>query len=99
MTKKKLTERQVRWAKTLAGFNFRMEHRPGLLAKVPDALSRREQDLLQDVGDDRLAERERTLLPEEVWTNVGMDPVDVRCALPVADENETPFADGNLQRL
>ena len=99
MTKKKLTERQVRWAQTLAGFNFRMEHRPGSLAKVPDALSRREQDLPQDVGDDRLAERERTLLPEEVWTNVGMDPVDVRCALPVADENETPFADGNLQRL
>ena len=30
---------------------------------------------------------------------MGIDPVDVKCAMLVADENETPFADGNLQRL
>ena len=61
--KKILTERQVRWSEFLSQFNFRLSHRPGKDAIVPDALSRREQDLPKDQNDSRLVERQRTLLP------------------------------------
>jgi hypothetical protein len=46
--KRQLTERQVRWAEKLARYNFSMTYRPGKQGVVPDALSRREQDLLAD---------------------------------------------------
>lgn len=96
MTKKKLSERQVRWSQTLAPFDFRIEHRPGTLARAPDALSRREQDLPQDVGDDRVAERERVLLPESSWKRVTVNCNQMGEAPTAA---ETPFKDGNLARL
>ena len=67
--KKILTERQVRWSEFLSQFNFRLSHRPGKDAIVPDALSRREQDLPKDQNDSRLVERQRTLLPGTLWAN------------------------------
>jgi hypothetical protein len=45
MTKKSLNERQVRWSEFLSQFKFTLEHRPGTQTTVPDALSRREQDI------------------------------------------------------
>jgi len=42
MKKQRLTKRQVRWALELSELEFTMTHRPGKLATVPDALSRRD---------------------------------------------------------
>ena len=42
MSSKVLTRRQARWAEYLAEFNFVITYRPGKLAIVPDALSRRD---------------------------------------------------------
>ena len=41
MTTKKLNRRQVRWAETLAQFDFKITHRAGTLNRAADALSRR----------------------------------------------------------
>jgi hypothetical protein len=41
MTTKKLNRRQVRWAETLAQFDFKITHRAGSLNGAADALSRR----------------------------------------------------------
>ena len=66
---KKLTERQVRWSEFLSQFNFQLSHRPGKEATVPDALSRREQDVPQDECDSRLTERQKVVLPPTYWAN------------------------------
>ncbi|KJZ69971.1 hypothetical protein HIM_10642 [Hirsutella minnesotensis 3608] len=55
--KQQLSERQARWAETLSRYNFTIKHRPGKEAVVPDALSRREQDMPHSAEDDRLRGR------------------------------------------
>ena len=55
-TTRKLSERQVRWAELLSQFDFEITYRPGKQAVVPDALSRRDQDMPID-GDSRLERR------------------------------------------
>ena len=55
--KQQLSERQIRWAEVLARYNFKMTYRPGKEAVVPDALSRRDQDMPADEFDERLAGR------------------------------------------
>jgi len=55
--KQQLSERQVRWAEVLARYNFKITYRPGKEAVVPDALSRRDQDMPADEFDERLAGR------------------------------------------
>lgn len=41
---REMSERQARWAETLALFNFHLRYRPGTQAERPDALSRRYPD-------------------------------------------------------
>lgn len=60
--KRQLSERQVRWAEILARYNFTLKYRPGKEAPVPDALSRREQDMPLTPQDDRLMGRSFQLL-------------------------------------
>ena len=55
--KRQLSKRQVRWAEILARHNFTLKYRPGKQAVVPDALSRREQDMPQSTEDERLTGR------------------------------------------
>ena len=74
MTKRALTERQMRWAQTLSRYNFRLDHRPSRKCVVPDALSRREQDMPKDASDDRITERNQVLLPESLWISIGWYP-------------------------
>ncbi|MGC0591399.1 Ty3/Gypsy family RNase HI domain-containing protein, partial [Salmonella enterica] len=57
MKKQQLSERQARWAETLSRYNFVIQYRPGKLATIPDALSRREQDMPENASDERLRER------------------------------------------
>jgi transposase InsO family protein len=41
---REVSERQMRWAETLAEYSYQLQYRPGKHAVLPDALSRREQD-------------------------------------------------------
>lgn len=87
--KKSLNERQVRWSEILSSLNFKLEHRPGKASIIPDALSRREQDVPKNKADLRVMNRERILLPEKLWVNQ-LSSSDLQC----------PFAeDGNLHKL
>jgi hypothetical protein len=65
MTKKRLTERQVRWSHTLSEYNFRLKFRSGTKSGKPDALIRREQDLPADGKDERLKSRELQFIKEK----------------------------------
>lgn len=70
MTTKTLNQRQVRWSEFLAGFDFRIVYRPGKMAVRPDALSRKPGDRpsKSDPDDDRIKNRERTVLPADCWS-------------------------------
>ena len=56
-TTKHLNERQARWSLVLSEFDYHLEYRPGKLGVMPDALSRREQDIPIDKNDDRIKSR------------------------------------------
>ena len=58
MVKRRLSERQIRWAQTLSQYDFKLVYRPGAQAIIPDSLSRREQDKPQDSSDERILARE-----------------------------------------
>ncbi|KAK9416117.1 putative Reverse transcriptase [Seiridium unicorne] len=69
-TTKLLNQRQVRWSEFLSDFRFKIVYRPGKHAVVPDALSRLPGVApanKTDLGDDRVANRSRTLLPPDRW--------------------------------
>ena len=54
MSIRKLTERQMRWSLILSRFNFTISYVPGKQNERADALSRREQDILKGIEDNRL---------------------------------------------
>lgn len=83
-TKKNLNERQVRWSQLLSTLNFQLKHRPGSSSIIPDALSRRDQDIPKDVTDSRLVERQQTLLPGKLWIQL-LQPSELAC--PFLDDN------------
>lgn len=58
-----LSERQMRWAEFLSQFNFSLEYRPGKQNQRSDALSRREQDMPKDSGDERIKARVTNMFP------------------------------------
>jgi hypothetical protein len=62
MKKQQLSERQARWAETLSRYNFVIRYRPGKQAIVPDALSRRDQDMPAGIDDERIQGRKMQLL-------------------------------------
>ncbi|KAI1668824.1 Reverse transcriptase domain protein [Pyrenophora tritici-repentis] len=68
-TTKALSQRQVRWSEFISQFNFRIIYRPGAKAVRPDALSRKPGDrpAKTDINDDRIKNRERTVLPPDMW--------------------------------
>jgi hypothetical protein len=57
MKPKMLNERQMRWALLLGRYNLEILYRLGKQNVRVDALSRREQDLPVDAGDERLQKR------------------------------------------
>ena len=61
-TVRKLSERQMRWQLILSKFNPVIQYRPGKEGVLPDALTRRDQDIPQD-GDERLNYRMAQLIP------------------------------------
>ena len=61
LTVRKLSERQMRWQLVLSKFNPVIRYRPGKDGGLPDALTRRDQDLLEE-GDERLNYRMAQLI-------------------------------------
>ena len=108
--KQPLSERQARWAETLSRYNFTIKHRPGKEAVVPDALSRREQDMPHSIEDERLRGRRVQLLEPRkgggLVTKVKSGYVTKGDTDQAGDETacqdesvENPFTDEELQRL
>ena len=112
-TKRQLNERQARWAETLSRYNYQLTYRKGSTAVVPDALSRREQDMPADAADDRLAGRFMQLLPQTGRVRVAVTrtarydddaptddqiPERTRLPSPFDDAELTALWDGALQR-
>lgn len=62
-TKRLLNERQVRYNDLIQRFNFVLKWRPGNACERPDALSRREQDMIKGLNDERTVGRVMRLLP------------------------------------
>jgi predicted aspartyl protease len=89
--KKLLSERQVRWSEFLSEFNFTLQHKPGKDSIPNDVLSRLEQDVPQDATDLRILEREKVLLPNELWIQepLRMNPTRIQIASPFQDPNLT----------
>ena len=83
-TKRLLNERQVRWSEFMAPFHFTLRHRAGKEAVIPDALSRREQDIPKGIDDSRVAERQKTLLPDTLWVNA----TTLQDSCPFKDDSE-----------
>ncbi|KAJ6436286.1 retrovirus polyprotein [Purpureocillium lavendulum] len=108
--KQPLSERQARWAETLSRYNFTIVHRPGKDAAVPDAPSRREQDMPHSADDERLRGR-RIQLPEPakgggLVTRVKSGYISKGDANQPGDETaeqdgsvENPFSEPELQGL
>lgn len=59
---RQLSERQVRWAETLARFKIKIVFRPGSQSGKPDFLSRRAQEAPHDAFDERLKGRNFQIL-------------------------------------
>jgi len=74
-TTKELTGRQIRWSEVLSGFDFKIEYRPGKAGGKPDALTRRKADMPQE-GDERLTQKERTLLPREKFFDTNIQEME-----------------------
>jgi len=62
-TVRKLSERQMRWQLVLSKFDPVIQYRPGKEGGLPDALTRRDQDLPKE-GDERLDYRMAQLIPD-----------------------------------
>jgi transposase InsO family protein len=68
-SRQQLSERQMRWAYELMGYDCTLTYRPGAHQVLADALSRREQDMPSDAEDQRLASRNIQVLEKtgEEW--------------------------------
>jgi hypothetical protein len=77
-TVRKLSERQMRWQLILSKFNPVIRYRPGKEGSLPDALTRRDQDL-PDEGDERLDYRMAQLIPDGMiqGNNIRLAPAGV----------------------
>lgn len=66
LSRRKLTERQIRWAEFMSRFRYTLQYRKGSENERSDALSRRDQDKPKE-GDPRLLSRERqALIPVQI---------------------------------
>ena len=93
MSKRTLTERQIRWKNLLDSLpGIKLRYRPGKEASRPDALSRLEQDAPKSLDDPRLRYREMQLL-ERDW-------ISLTRLSDMKDKNvPTPFQEEELQKL
>lgn len=97
MSKRTLTERQIRWKSILDDLpGIKLKYRPGKEATRPDALSRLEQDTPSDPDDPRLKYRDAQLIQDN-WLTV---TEHLALSESMRGENkEAPFEDRNLNFL
>ena len=96
MSKRSLSERQIRWKSVLDNLpGLKLKYRPGTQATRPDALSRLEQDAPQDTDDPRLKHRELKLINNN-WIAVTELP---SVNQPIEINDSPPFEDDNLNKL
>jgi hypothetical protein len=91
----------VRQSEYLARFNFTLEWRPGKSLGLPDALSRRGQDLPADGSDERLKARFMKIFQSEHLKSVHITSLGV-AAKPEEinfEEDVRLFEDQELQTL
>ena len=75
----------MRYSLTLSRYNFTIIYRPGKQGGLPDALTRREQDLPQDAEDERLTWRKMRLIKPQVCEpgvipeNLLAEPEELAC--------------------
>lgn len=67
MSTKQLSRRQARWAEFLAEFNFIIKYRPGKQGTKPDSLTRRTDDVPDNVSDDRIQQQQQQLLKDHMF--------------------------------
>ncbi|KAI0992408.1 hypothetical protein K3495_g15777, partial [Podosphaera aphanis] len=98
MSKRTLSERQIRWKSLLDDLpGLKLRYRPGKEAARPDALSRLEQDKPTDPNDPRLRHRNMQLINEEWVATVDFATPE---QIPVtADQEKLPFDDDDLNNL
>jgi len=78
-TQPKLSSKQVRWQDTLALFNVNIRHKPRKENVVPDALNRKHQLKVVDVGETELHKKIRLVshrdeFAKEVRQNIQNEP-------------------------
>ena len=59
-----LNEWQIQWSQELTRYDYRIKYRQGKEAVLPDTLSRRDQNILYGIGNNRLQTRFKRLIPE-----------------------------------
>lgn len=79
-TVRKLSERQMRWQLILSKFNPVIQYRPGKEGGLPDALTRRDQDLPKE-GDERLDYRMAQLIPDGMVQGNAIRMAPMACSL------------------
>ena len=104
MTSKKLVERQIRWSQFLSEFKFKLKFRAGKHGPVPDALSRKTQDVPIEKDDPRLKERNFKLDKDDWLLSLEQnDAIDVS-HFTMLPEKKIPegndiFINSSLQKL
>ncbi|CAJ2661542.1 unnamed protein product [Trifolium pratense] len=96
MTKRTLSERQIRWKSILDVLpGIKLRYRPGKEAGRPDALSRLEQDTPKDPNDPRLRHRDMKLINES-WISL----TEHKIPAEITEKYENlPFEDNELNRM
>ena len=90
METKKLTRRQVRWANTLADYNFKIIYTTAKKNQKADALTRTADSTPSSLDDDREKYMHQTILTPD---RIELDPVD-----PVEEEQEQEDFHSRIKR-
>ncbi|KAI0991905.1 hypothetical protein K3495_g16282, partial [Podosphaera aphanis] len=97
-SKRKLSERQIRWKSLLDSLpGITLKYRPGKDSSRPDALSRLEQNAPVDHNDPRLLNRNKQLI-EDNWLAVTEDVPSDQFHIS-KNSNRTPFHESDLNSL
>jgi hypothetical protein len=68
----------MHWALTLSRYNFVIKYRPGKTVILPDALSRRKQDLPLDADDNYIKAYHQQLLIRSSDGSLRLNKIEIR---------------------
>lgn len=100
MTKRLLTERQSRWVDELTPFDFVIKYIKGKENAAADALSRRDQDAPEGLGDERIQGRYLQMIPDRALPERGhVNAAETRILRLEVEEQSVFSAQPELQDL